>query len=335
MDSEAFRLISEFIRNRMKMQHIYQPVMIKELLLNNGQMSVEEISKSLLSHDESQIEYYEQITKNMVGRVLTDNNRITERMKDGARIKGFRISNYQALSPDEIKILSELCDEKIKEFIEARGSEIWDHRRRSSGYISGTLQYEVLKRAKFRCELCGIMDADKALQVDHILPRNHGGSDEIYNLQALCYSCNAMKSDRDDTDFRGVSDSYDDRVEACIFCNIEADRVIASNTLSYAVRDMFPVTKLHTLIIPKRHVEGIFDLYQPELNAIHQLIKQQRDEILKLDQTIKGFNVGVNDGQAAGQTIFHCHFHLIPRRVGDVDSPRGGIRGVIPNKQSY
>jgi len=317
------------------MSHIYQPVMLKELLLKGGQSSVEDISKSLLAHDQSQIEYYEQITKNMVGKVLTDNNGITERIKDGTRIKGFSVSGYQTLSSDEIKSLVDLCETKIKEFIDARGSDIWDHRRRSSGYISGTLQYEVLKRAKFRCELCGIMDADKALQVDHILPRNHGGTDEIINLQALCYSCNAMKRDRDDTDFRGVAESYDNREQGCIFCVVEEGRVTASNTLAYAIRDKFPVTELHTLIIPKRHIAGMFDLYQPELNAIHQLIKQIKDEILKVDKSVMGFNVGVNDGQVAGQTIFHCHFHLIPRREGDTNNPRGGVRGVIERKRIY
>lgn len=317
------------------MSHIYQPVMLKELLIKGGEASVEEIAKSLLAHDQSQIEYYEQITKNMVGKVLTDNNGITERIKDGTRIKGFTLSDFKSLSSDEIKSLIDLCDTKIKEFIDARGTEIWDHRRRSSGYISGTLQYEVLKRAKFRCELCGIMDADKALQVDHILPRNHGGTDEIINLQALCYSCNAMKRDRDDTDFRGVSESYENREDGCLFCNIEDERIIASNSLAYAIRDKFPVTEFHTLIIPKRHIAGMFDLYQPELNAIHRLIKHIKEEIIKLDGSVLGFNVGVNDGEVAGQTIFHCHFHLIPRRNGDTDNPRGGVRGVINQKRDY
>lgn len=81
----------------------------------------------------------------------------------------------------------------------------------SEGYISGTIRYEVLKRAKFRCELCGVSAEIKALEVDHIVPRNKGGSDDPSNFQALCYSCNAMKRDRDDTDFRKVVESYQHR----------------------------------------------------------------------------------------------------------------------------
>ena len=120
-----------------------------------------------------------------------------------------------------------------------------------------------------------------------------------------------------------------------IFCNDCADRVIAENELCFAIRDGFPVTELHTLIIPKRHVADYFDLYQPELNAIHQLITEQRQAILNADATVLGFNVGVNSGSVADQTIFHAHIHLMPRREGDVVDPRGGVRGVIPSKQSY
>lgn len=92
---------------------------------------------------------------------------------------------------------------------------------------------------------------------------------------------------------------------------------------------------MHTLIIPKRHVADYFGLYRPELNAIHALLKQQREEILAADPAVTGFNVGINSGAVAGQTVFHVHVHLIPRRADDVADPRGGVRGVIPEKQKY
>ena len=90
-----------------------------------------------------------------------------------------------------------------------------------------------------------------------------------------------------------------------------------------------------TLIIPKRHVADYFDLYHPELNAIQSLLQDQRKQIMTADPTVSGFNVGINAGSEAGQTIFHVHVHLIPRRKGDVAEPRGGVRGVIPDKQKY
>lgn len=89
------------------------------------------------------------------------------------------------------------------------------------------------------------------------------------------------------------------------------------------------------MVIPKRHVADYFDLYQPELNAINQLLAKIKDELTVADASITGFNIGINSGQSAGQTIFHCHVHLIPRRDGDVEDPRGGVRGVIAAKQKY
>ena len=111
--------------------------------------------------------------------------------------------------------------------------------------------------------------------------------------------------------------------------------LLGENELAIVFRDLFPVTSLHTLIIPKRHVSEYVDLYQPELNAIYQLINEVRNAILLADDTVEGFNIGTNAGEASGQTVFHCHVHLIPRRRGDTASPRGGVRGVIPNRQAY
>ena len=145
----------------------------------------------------------------------------------------------------------------------------------------------------------------------------------------------AQGGDRDDTDFRGVSESYGKRKAGCLFCEMEEPRVIASNALCYAIRDKFPVTEHHTLIIPKRHVSDFFELYQPEINAVHSLLGGMKQQVEELDSSATGFNVGMNSGEAAGQTVFHCHVHLIPRRKGDVENPRGGVRGVIPEKRIY
>lgn len=113
------------------------------------------------------------------------------------------------------------------------------------------------------------------------------------------------------------------------------DRVILENQLAYAIRDGFPVTDLHTLVIPKRHTATYFDLTSQELLACDELLRSLREQILAQDPLVQGFNIGLNAGAAAGQTIFHCHFHLIPRRVGDVENPRGGVRHLIPGKGYY
>ena len=121
----------------------------------------------------------------------------------------------------------------------------------------------------------------------------------------------------------------------CLFCNINESGCTHKNNLAYASYDSYPVSKHHCLIIPKRHIKDYFELSKDELIACDQLIKIVKEEILIKDQTVIGFNLGTNIGKASGQSILHCHFHLIPRREKDVENPQGGVRSVIPNKQHY
>jgi diadenosine tetraphosphate (Ap4A) HIT family hydrolase len=198
-----------------------------------------------------------------------------------------------------------------------------------------TLRYEVLKRAHGRCEACGISNQERALQVDHITSRSKGGLNDLSNLQALCSICNAQKLDRDMTDFRSAHAAYAARDDKCPFCTLPSKRIVAENELILAIRDAYPVTSGHTLLITRRHVEDQTGLWQPEINALHSLQGQLIGELRDADPTINGFNIGSNAGASAGQTIFHCHIHLIPRRAGDMEKPRGGVRGVIPDRQAY
>jgi len=325
--------LMHFISKQMRMSHIYQPVMIKTLLQSGGEATTEEIATSLLAYDQSQVEYYTLRTKTMVGKVLT-NNGVVEPIKDGRQITGYRLT--EATHTDAQRAaLQAMCDKAIDEHIRKRGGAIWGHRGPDSGYVSGSIRYNVLKRAKHRCELCGGHEDQVALHVDHIIPRSKGGPDDISNFQTLCITCNTNKRDTDDTDFRSILDSYSDRGTDCIFCEIGAGRIIADNELCIAIKDAFPVTEHHTLVIPKRHVADYFDLYQPERNAIETMLHEQRQAIIEQDNTVTGFNVGFNAGASAGQTVFHVHVHLIPRRDGDVVDPKGGVRGVIPSKQRY
>ena len=121
----------------------------------------------------------------------------------------------------------------------------------------------------------------------------------------------------------------------CLFCNINESGLAKENNLAYASYDSFPVSEGHCLIIPKRHVKDYFDLSNDEIIACNDLIKEIKNEIIKKDNSVKGFNVGSNAGKISGQSILHCHIHLIPRRPGDVENPQGGVRSVIPSKQHY
>ena len=125
----------------------------------------------------------------------------------------------------------------------------------------------------------------------------------------------------------------------CLFCKIQQPgfekEIIYSNEYFVATRDSYPVTPLHTLIIPKRHFASFFEMNDDEQAAVFSILKQQRDEIMALDPSVTSFNVGTNDGVDAGQSIYHLHIHLFPRRLGDIENPRGGVRGIIPARQKY
>jgi len=320
--------LKDFIEKKMSMSHIYQPVMIKVLLENGGYADKKTIAQNILSYDFSQVEYYEGITNNMVGRVLRKNEIV---LKDK---NNYELKLFEDLSSNEINELIALCDFKINEYIKKRGTKIWEHRRRNRKAVPGSTRYQVLKRADGRCELCGISKEEKALEVDHIVPKNNGGEDSIDNYQALCFSCNANKRDTDDTDFRNLNVKYQARQSDCIFCNMSR-KIIAENELSIAFYDKFPVTSKHVLIIPKRHCIDYFELSQPEINAMNRLTHVLKEQLKSEDSNISGFNIGFNSGEDAGQTVLHCHMHLIPRRKGDVENPIGGVRNLIPGKGDY
>ncbi|MDA8783282.1 HIT family protein [Candidatus Pelagibacter sp.] len=121
----------------------------------------------------------------------------------------------------------------------------------------------------------------------------------------------------------------------CLFCNSKISGIAHENDLAYASYDTYPVSEFHCLIIPKRHVIDYFELTDEELVACNDLIKVIKEEILIKDKNVKAFNIGTNAGKIAGQSIMHCHIHLIPRREDDVENPQGGVRSVIPQKQHY
>ena len=121
----------------------------------------------------------------------------------------------------------------------------------------------------------------------------------------------------------------------CLFCNAKESGIAAENEFAYASYDSYPVSDFHCLIIPKRHVKDYFEMSDEELLACNDLIIKIKNEILAKDKTVKAFNIGTNAGKISGQSIMHCHIHLIPRREGDVENPQGGVRSVIPKKQHY
>jgi diadenosine tetraphosphate (Ap4A) HIT family hydrolase len=128
-----------------------------------------------------------------------------------------------------------------------------------------------------------------------------------------------------------MSESNPDR---CPFCAVPPDRMLDASDHAFVVHDAYPVTRGHTLIISRRHVTDIFDLTEAEIDDFFRLLRTARERI---DRAFRpsGYNVGVNIGRDAGQTIMHVHVHIIPRYSGDCDDPTGGVRGIIPGKARY
>lgn len=125
-----------------------------------------------------------------------------------------------------------------------------------------------------------------------------------------------------------------DDVRGCPFCELNATDVVAASEFAVAFRDRYPVSEHHSLVIPRRHVASLFELDDEELAAVWVLVAEVRRSLAE-EFGVEAFNVGLNDGVAAGQTVLHAHVHVIPRADGDSDDPRGGIRWVVPKKARY
>ncbi len=177
----------------MRMSHIYQPLLIRLLVESGGQATLRQLAKEFSSFDEAQVRMYEDRLKKMPVPVLKRHNIVS---KSGNLIS----LNVAELSLEERRSIISECEVKISEFIRARGLTTW------SGLLEldpvpESIRYQVLKRDR-RCQLCGGGPEASPLQVDHIVPRSQGGSNDISNLQVLCALCNRGKSNKDDEDFR-------------------------------------------------------------------------------------------------------------------------------------
>jgi ATP adenylyltransferase len=323
-----FSQLKDFLLLKMSMSHIYQPLVIRSLLESSGKSSVRDLAREFLSYDEAQVEYYCKVVKRWPKATLARHGVI-----DASERGYFKLAlDVTKLTQTEKEDLIKICNEKIQSYINSYSGIIGDYRYNPDDLSSSSIRYLVLKLAKGRCALCGASIKDTPLDIDHIVPRNKGGTNDLSNLQALCFRCNRAKRDRDSEDFRRFGQF--EPLEGCAFCERKTEAEQEYNSCLW-IWDRFPVSAHHSLIIPKRHVSSVSELSVSEMQDMFLLMARAKARIQEIDADVRGFNIGFNDGACAGQTIMHTHMHLIPRRNGDVEQPRGGIRGVIPGMAVY
>lgn len=323
----SFDDLIKFLQMKMSMSHIYQPLLIKSLVESGGTATVRQLALQFLNQDESQIQYYENRIKQMPLKVLS---------KHGIVSKSSELVslNVQKLTLEQKAHIKMVCEQKIQQYVAKKGLAIWDYRLLDNEPVSDVLRLRVLEESGGRCALCGATKKEMPLHVDHIKPRSKGGKTIYENLQVLCARCNQTKSNKSDTDYR--KQTPDEHIPECHFCMDRIKhRIVDEYETVCAIQDRYPVAKGHHLIIPKRHTQDWFTMSKHERDHAESLIRIIKNRLSDSDKAITGFNIGMNCGESAGQTIFHAHIHLIPRRNGDTPDPRGGVRGAMPGKMGY
>jgi diadenosine tetraphosphate (Ap4A) HIT family hydrolase len=311
-DINTYEEIKAFLtsKKRLRMSHIYKPVMLLEVLRRGGNATRAEIAQAFLERDAQQLEFYRRkVVHPSSGRHLVRDGLL---VRDGQEYRlADPLAALTAVQRDEIE---EILERRIAAY-QAQCNPFGDHHRDA---VPASRRFAVLERAGGRCELCGVSCRATQIDVTHIVPRARGGSNDTSNLQALCRACCSQRRERDDTDYAGLHERYAERDSGCVFCRMEQDRrrVVAENPLAFCIRDGFPLVEGHMLVMPRRHVADYFDLTQAERNAIEELMRDQRRQLAKADASITGWGIDISAGASAEQTVFHVHFQLNPRRDG-------------------
>lgn len=277
-----FEELEHFIKHKMRMSHIYQPLLIRKLLEQDNVATTEEIARGFLNNDMSELNYYKRVAKRYPRGILKTHGVISYE-KDT-----FTLLLDGNITSEKRKRLIELCDWKFSEFVR---KDPWIRKLREldAKSISSSIRYDILAKAKGRCAACGIESFRTKFHIDHIIPRSLGGKTEPDNLQALCSQCNLGKRNRDDTDFIRWKKRMQFRRKDCLLC--DPKRQIMSNTLACAVHDTYK-DAMSSLIMPKRHVGKFYEMIPSERNLCFDLVHRVQGMIKNMDRSITGFHTG-------------------------------------------
>ena len=297
------------------MTEVYQPLIIRTLIENGGFASTRQLALAVLPYDTSQVEYYEVIMKRWPKKTLKRHEVITYRRGEFALN-----TDISLLSENQKKEITSLCTKKIQGFLNARLAR--QHKVKIPTHITGLMRYEVLKLAKGRCSLCGVTKEERALDVDHIIPRSLGGKTEFANLQALCYVCNRSKGNQDKTDFRNSINPV--KNPNCRLC-CSGQSVTDQNYRAFALSEKENSPLENIIVVPKRHVSSFFDLDQKEVNDCYALLRKGRKSFHNQHTNLK-FEISISEIHQYGNENDHTYIRLIPH-WGSVSSlvPKRGL----------
>lgn len=315
--------------------HYRKPVALINILLESEgiatirQLAERVFAEDLSRHKESTILAYERLLTSGSARTLQA-LAVIELTGDVVRL------SVDRLTPGQTSQLKALCEQQILTLACRR---VVDPCEESGIKDSGAFEpvpdearHLALQTANGRCMLCGVPASQTKLEVCHAVRPQCGGSNEPANLQVLCVACARSKVEQERSDVRRIAQAYK---ADCKFCFRREEWTVAEHGSVWALRDSYPVTEGHHLVIPKRHASDLFAMTERERLEADRLIQQVCVKLVSADPTIEGFNVGMNCGPEAGQSVIHAHWHVIPRRKGDSKGKKGGVRGVIPEKMAY
>ena len=292
----------------MSMSHVYQPVLIRALIEAGGAATVRQLAQVFLAEDESQLQFYERRIQHMPIRVLLKHG-IIDRHDELIRLNAAPLDFRQRAR------LKLLCEQRLQRFLERRGLALWDYRMLEIDPLPDNLRFQVLKEGGGRCALCGATKEERPLDVDHIIPRSRGGTNDRSNLQVLCSKCNRTKGNKDETDCRVLAPDAD---PACELCPPEQARLTVSEHGSVvAIRAVPATTRDHHVVLPKRHTSDFFSMTQRERLDADDLLRVLSAQVRERDHTVIGFRIGSTCGNRTGGAESHAQIHLVPRRADD------------------
>lgn len=296
-----FGELEHFIKKKMQMTHIYQPVMIKKLLESGNRATAEDIAKIFIDYDESLLEYYK-------GRVMTWPKQVLTKHGVVRYKKGVFTLVLDDVTQEQRGRLIELCDLRTDEYVDAYPNRLGVKSVREP--LSSGIRYDVLAKSKGVCAACGASPPRVSLDVDHVVPVNMGGASDPSNLQVLCASCNRDKRDRDRTNFVKWRKRLKFRDPSCSLCQ---SRPVKSNGLASVICPVHGGDALPCYaVIPKRHVGTFFDLIPAEKSHCIDLIDRIKADVTDADSAVDRFDVSFSSGITAG-TQEHCSINVVPR----------------------